>query len=495
MDRHYKSAILPVAASVISAAASLAFAADNSDARALPSLSQPPILNSESKTDIEGLSAVTADRFSINYEIDPQSMKYVSRIELWCGKGKSGPWQLYDYDLDRTPPVDFTVASEGVWRFLIVPVDVNGIRYFQGSSGNTAQASDTIPASVPPQTTLFVDYTKPQIFMHEPLIQNLTNGEKLVVIQWNVFDNFLADSPAQLYWIEAGGQQWHLLGDSLKSFDSFSWNIPDSVKGPVCFKLTCSDKAGNVEEAVTKLVYVTPSETYVRPNPYDTSTYAIDDQSQYQGLPQFQTDSPLVSTDIGKAQQPSDTITPDPEKFSPRDVGIVPFGQGSQQNSLTTPTYDQNYNLNQQAMPDQSKYLVEPAVKKMIASAPNNLYTEHKNPTLNGRAADYLQLGMESYDRGEYERARMLFEQVVAMEPSFIPAYYQLADVLYLQGKFEMARDNFNIFLEKYPNHRKALLGLMYCDLKLGDLENATIILNKVNQVNENDEHWGDLLK
>ncbi|MBN2064530.1 MAG: tetratricopeptide repeat protein, partial [Sedimentisphaerales bacterium] len=121
--------------------------------------------------------------------------------------------------------------------------------------------------------------------------------------------------------------------------------------------------------------------------------------------------------------------------------------------------------------------------------------TPDKPQALAGRALSYLELGHEAYERGEYDRARLLYEQVVSMSPDYYPAYYHLADVLCLQGKFEQAKANFDIFLAQYPRHNKALMGLMYCHLKTGELEQAKDILeNKLNQINDK-QQWDDLLE
>lgn len=492
MDRQSKTRINPVARSVIMALCACVSVVEGAPGSypSDPGQTQSQISRSLEVQSIDGLAIVKADRFSIDYEFDDQTMRYVSRIELWCGQGKTGPWQLYDYDLDRKPPVDFSVSSEGVWRFLVVPVDVNGVRYYQNSSGNTVQTTNSIAASVPAQTTVFVDYTKPQIFMHEPVLQTGINGKKQVVVQWNVFDSYLDNFPAQLFWIESGKQQWQPIGTALKAFDSYTFTIPDNVSKPIYFKLVCEDKAANVQESVSGAIsLMSGGESGHDVSVSNSNVYALESAIEYQGLPEYPAGSPLISTDINDSYRTGPNAIPQ-EKFLPGGVGVSPSGSGSSQ-----PVQRDDTPLEREVEPVQRQYTVEPALNYVVAkdnSAGNNAV---QSVSISKRASEYLLMGQDAYQRGEYERSRMIYEQVIAMEPGYYDAYYLLADVLYLQGKIEQARSNFDIFLSHNPNHRKALLGLMYCHLKLNNLNQAKELLNKVNYLNAEDERWNSLVE
>ncbi|MBN2064209.1 MAG: hypothetical protein JW745_05350, partial [Sedimentisphaerales bacterium] len=317
MDRHDKISFLPVAAMALLSAVS--FAQDNYlNTPALPSysgVSQTALEQVDTAINPSNLPIVKANRFSINYQLDPESLKYISRVELWCGRGTTGPWQLYDYDLDRTPPVDFQVASEGIWRFLVVPVDVNGKRYYEGGAG-VQDNNSPIPASVPAQTTLFVDYTAPQIFLHDPIVQSNASGGRQIILQWNAFDSFLGDQPAELYWIESGETQFKPVGIAFKAFDSFTWLVPQYVKGPVCFKLVCRDAAGNVQEKISSLVNIGPGDRYVASNPYNNDTYAITnpvqptaaDQQQGNNQPAIELSSQNMQPEAEHNQMPANNM-------------------------------------------------------------------------------------------------------------------------------------------------------------------------------------------
>ncbi len=487
MDRHNKISFLPVAAMALLSA--VGFAGDDFlNTPALPSyatVSQHTISQADTVFNPSNLPIVRANRFSINYQLDPESLKYISRIELWCGRGTSGPWQLYDYDLDRTPPVDFQVSSEGVWRFLVVPVDVNGKRYYEG--GAVSQDNNSpIPASVPAQTTLFIDYTAPQIFLHDPIVQTNTSGGRQIILQWNAFDSFLGDQPAELYWVESGETQFKPVGISFKAFDSFTWLVPQYVKGPVCFKLVCRDAAGNVQEKISQLVNIGQGERFMATNPYNKDTYAISSPSQPIASPQqpdnntpaMELSMPPAQTEQNLKQIPVNNMA-EPLHYNGIPGGEMPKNETNNSN--------ENY-------VDQRAY-IQPAVNIIPDGEQIPTKAPSKPQALAGRALSYLELGHEAYQRGEYDRARLLYEQVVSMEPNYYPTYYHLADVLSLQGKYQQAKANFDIFLAQYPDHRKALTGLMYCHLKTGDLDQAKDILeNKLNQINDK-QQWNDLLE
>lgn len=417
----------------------------------------------------DDLPIVRADRFAINYSLDPDSLKYISRVELWCGRDVSGAWQLYDYDLDRTPPVDFQATSEGVWRFLVVPVDVNGVRYYQGSE-KVLDKKGAIPATIASQTAIFVDYTPPQIFLHNPILQTGANGTRQIVLQWNVFDSFPGDYPVELYWIESGSPVFQSVGQSFKAFDGFIWLVPPQVVKPVCFKLVGRDKAGNIQEKVTGLIDVGGAD-----GKRVTTTYISESYGVSGSVPSL-SGSGVAGLSAG------------------------PMSDGTLNSDIKTGNSQPQAEFNPETeLKSQPDFYVQPAVNEVAAGElmkASQVSVEQSPPEkLTGRALDYLQLGHDAYQRGEYERARMLYEQVLAIEPNYTLTRYHLADVLYLQGKFEMAQSNFEIFLKRYPEHRKALLGLMYCHLKLGNYPQAKDILeNKLKQIN-NKQQWDDLFE
>ena len=495
MDRLNKSLLSILAALTLTTGSSLTASslANDSHFSQSPSISSPALMQSTSKQIPADIPVVRSDSFDINYSLAPESKPYLSRIELWCGRGTSGPWQLYDYDLDLTPPVNFRAASEGIWRFLVVPVDINGVRYYSGSE-QAIDKSGIIPASVPAQTTIFIDYTKPQIFVHEPILKRTADGKQQIIIQWNVFDTFLDEYPATLYWIESGGDKWKPIGSALKAFDSYKWIVPGFISKPVCFKLECRDQAGNLCQTVTDMVSLNDGSSTITVNPYDKSDYVLGSPSgqdhstkaSFQGLPKdMPLNSPLLSTDITGIQtsdSSSNTLQKTNTKQGLTGPGTSPVEVKNSQDTLHPD------NMMENALPDPKK-LVLPAAKEWSEKQPQ----DDTESSLSPNAVEYLNLGRQSYQRGEYDRARKLFEMVVKLSPSYIETYYDLADVLYMQGKFVDAKRNFLAFLKERPNHKNALIGLMWCHIKLNELEEAKDIMNnKIKQLN-NSEKWNDL--
>ncbi len=464
-------------------------AANSGQFSQLPTISSPALQQNTSKQIPANIPIVRSDSFEINYSLAAESRQYVSRIELWCGRGTSGQWQLYDYDLDLNPPVSFRAASEGIWRFLVVPVDINGQKYYKGSE-KAVDKNGTIPASTPAQTVIFVDYTQPQIFLHEPILKTSAGGIRQVIVQWNVFDTFLDDYPATLYWIESGGSEWTQIGSAFKAFDSYKWIVPNHITRPVCFKLQCHDQAGNSCQMVTSMININEDGIPIAANQYDDRNYvlgsntSLTSENNYQGLPSnIPTNSPLLSTDITGIQT-SGTKTKETPNNKSRlsSPGATPVDIIQNKGTLHQDNQMEN------ALPT-GKNLIQPAAKEWSP-------TDNQNDTENEiskKAAEYLELGRQSYQRGEYDRARKLFELVVNLEPSYIETYYDLADVLYMQGNFLDAKKNFLIFLKQRPDHKNALIGLMWCHIKLNELNEAKDIMNnKIKQLN-NSEKWDDL--
>lgn len=221
-------------------------------------------------------------------------------------------------------------------------------------------------------------------------------------------------------------------------------------------------------------------------NPYNNDTYAISNpvrpiapsQQQNNTTPVMELPGQTAQPEQGQAQVPVNNMA---EPLHNIDI------PGGEMPKNETNSINENF-------VDQRAY-IQPAVNII----PDGQQIPTKEPSqpqaLAGRALSYLELGHEAYQRGEYDRARLLYEQVVSIEPNYYPTYYHLADVLYLQGKFQQAKENFDIFLAQYPGHRKALMGLMYCHLKTGDLDQAKDILeNKLNQINDK-QQWNDLLE
>ena len=495
MDRLNKSLITILATFAITTCSSIlaSTAANSNQFSQLPTISSPDLQQSTSKQIPANMPIVRSDSFEINYSLAAESKQYVSRIELWCGRGTSGPWQLYDYDLDLNPPVSFRAASEGIWRFLVVPVDINGVRYYKGSE-KVIDNNGGIPASTPAQTTIFVDYTQPQIFLHEPILKTTASGLRQIIVQWNVFDTFLDEYPATLYWIESGGSDWTPIGSAFKAFDSYKWIVPRYINKPVCFKLQCRDQAGNTCQMVTSLLNINEDVIPLTANQYDDRRFVLGKQedasisagNKFPGLPNnIPANSPLLSTDITGIQTDSTqpgSITGQPDQsggiFAP---GATPVDIDNSQGTLHPDTQMEN------ALPA-GKNLIQPATKEW--SALEEKYTEKG---ISRKAAEYLELGRQSYQRGEYDRARKLFELVVNLEPSYIETYYDLAAVLDMQGKYEEAKKNFIIFLNENPKHKNALIGLMWCHIKLKELSEAKDIMNnKIKQLNNSDK-WNDL--
>ena len=116
-----------------------------------------------------GFPVIHARKMEVNYRVESAKPGAVVRVELWYGRGSKGSWQLYDYDEDLKSPIEFMAPGEGIWRFLVVAVDQWGRRSWSPDNKAGGTVDRTIPHDdVAPQQMVFVDYTKPQLYLYSP---------------------------------------------------------------------------------------------------------------------------------------------------------------------------------------------------------------------------------------------------------------------------------------------------------------------------------------
>lgn len=189
---------------------------------------------------------VRAKRLAIHYDVAGVVRGEISRVELWYGRGESGPWQLYAYDEDRVSPVEFMAGEEGVYRFLVVAVDQWGRRSY-GREGEEL--------GVRPQQVVFVDYTAPKLYLYSPVGQDQRVREELK-IRWAGFDDQARAYPVELFARPASETTWTRIAESLPMEGEYTWVVPERFEGEVRVKVAMRDRAGNVSEEVAPPVQI-----------------------------------------------------------------------------------------------------------------------------------------------------------------------------------------------------------------------------------------------
>lgn len=206
----------------------------------------------------DNLNVVSSKNIDINYQTPPGSHNYIANIELWYACGSNGPWRFYGYDKDRVPPIQFIAPSEGVYRFLVVAVDKWGRR--SGGNSSTGARPDFIPADVPAQQTVFIDYTRPRLYLHNTR-ETISQHDKNIQIRWMGFDTYLPSRPVQLFWKANNNQSanpqddtWFPLAPAQPSAGSFVWPLPKNLAGTVTIKAVLTDHVGNQDVQYTSLI-------------------------------------------------------------------------------------------------------------------------------------------------------------------------------------------------------------------------------------------------
>ena len=191
----------------------------------------------------EPFTIIRSDTMQINYQTNliPADL---SRVELWYSQGPNGKWQLYDYDLDKTAPVSFIAPGEGVFRFLVVAVDLMGRRSCPVQPAEQVNNNNIDPFASA-QMMVFIDFTPPQLFLQSP-IENmeLYTGSNLNIC-WAGFDANLGTRPVNLSYQDTNVGPWRPICPALDDIGEYIWQVPQHLTGSIKIKAVITDRAGH----------------------------------------------------------------------------------------------------------------------------------------------------------------------------------------------------------------------------------------------------------
>ena len=93
-----------------------------------------------------------------------------------------------------------------------------------------------------------------------------------------------------------------------------------------------------------------------------------------------------------------------------------------------------------------------------------------------------LKTACELFKKNSYKKAFIMFEEVVALNPSSSEAYFYMANIFHIQGQLGKAIKAFNKVLEIDPNHTDASISLSVILNDIGRYEEAQKIFEKANK-------------
>ena len=91
-----------------------------------------------------------------------------------------------------------------------------------------------------------------------------------------------------------------------------------------------------------------------------------------------------------------------------------------------------------------------------------------------------MQQGLREMNLAQYRQAERTFDNLIALNPSYMEAWNKRATVRFLLGDLNGSQEDINEVLMREPRHFGALSGLGLINLQRGDLENAIRAYEKV---------------
>ena len=95
---------------------------------------------------------------------------------------------------------------------------------------------------------------------------------------------------------------------------------------------------------------------------------------------------------------------------------------------------------------------------------------------------DLVQKGRDSFDRGEYKKASVLFNEAIEGDAKCVDAYFYLANIFHIKGDIGKAIKAFRRVLDLDPTHTDASISLSVLYNDIGHYEDAKKIFEKANE-------------
>lgn len=95
---------------------------------------------------------------------------------------------------------------------------------------------------------------------------------------------------------------------------------------------------------------------------------------------------------------------------------------------------------------------------------------------------ELLEVGTDSYKRGEFKKAQVLFGQLIENDPKNVDAYFYLANIFHRNGEIGKAIRAFKKVLELDPSHTDASISLSVLYNDIGKYDEAKKIFETANE-------------
>ncbi len=389
-----------------------------------PNTPQPTSQSVSQDTPDPSLPIIHTPTMNICYEINSFDTNNLERIELWYARGLDSPWQLYDYDQDRTSPIPFTAPGEGIYRFLVVAVDRWGRKSYQNNTNREALPSDIRPVDVPAQLVVFIDYNAPQLYLYHPRGEITDYQAKELPIRWQGFDNHLDANPVYLYYQTQDNPNWISLAGPLPAQGEYKWVIPPQTKGPLVIQVLIYDCAGNQTVEYSGKIHLAAGQP-----PQDTL--------------------------------PASPVLPDTPAALPASKALEKMEDSLDKESKAKEP------LEEKEHSDLPGYQIQP---KATLSESKKLE----------RASQCFSRGMMYCQQLEWPKAVEAFQESLENNPQSLNCRSNLANALYKMCRFEEALYQYQQCLTEEPTRGSALFGLAQSQIALKQHENAKKTLDKL---------------
>ncbi|HEX7899700.1 MAG TPA: hypothetical protein VF950_18170 [Planctomycetota bacterium] len=187
---------------------------------------------------VTGPAAATAVPVAIEYSAVDLGGAGLRKAVLWVTKDGGQTWAAHGEDEDLRSPIPFQ--------------DLDGV-YGLRMSGED-RVGNAVPEprpGTPPQATLRLDRTRPEVKLLSPAAAGYLGGVPIEV-RWSAKDNL--DTPANpvaIAFSEDAGKTWKDVAAGLKNDGLHAWTPPKTAAGDCRIRVAVTDLAGNVGEAVS----------------------------------------------------------------------------------------------------------------------------------------------------------------------------------------------------------------------------------------------------
>jgi hypothetical protein len=162
----------------------------------------------------------------------------LKRVSLYVSRDKGQSWTFYA-DAERAQAPFLFQDLDGIYGLRLAAEDKVG------------NAIPVPTPGTPPQWTLTLDRTKPEVKLISPKGGGYQGGVP-VDVQWVAQDNLgMPPNGISLYYSDDLGKTWKVIAREIKNDGLYTWTPPKLPGVDYRFKVVATDLAGNVAEAVS----------------------------------------------------------------------------------------------------------------------------------------------------------------------------------------------------------------------------------------------------